>query len=362
MGCLRIDILENNFTRKKVQADFCGKSFFKRVDYYAFGFAMPNRNISSNKSRFGFNGKEKDQDGEFGDLSHYDYGFRIYNPAIGRFLSVDPLAKSYPWYTPYQFAGNKPIMAKDLDGLEEYFAIFHHDHFGKTKLELGFDESLEPLGGELFHFSHEFYNKYNELDAYTSGTDLKSDHPSYFPNINFSGNVLSLDLKFKIQMGSVGFSTTGFGSKSGANLGASRDLIGFDGTLINSNGESDFLSSGFIGSDKFEEHIGGGFLVGFQYSQVKNFQTKEVLSESKTFYNGVFSQTFHSDGSKSTNISANLKAGGLLLGIDAGVNLGYYSPKRNVSQFEEQLVKGLRNSISRDNTNVDIVNPEKIEK
>ena len=48
----------------------------------------------------------------------YDYGFRIYNPRIGKFLSVDPLAKDYPWYTPYQFAGNMPIWAIDLDGLE----------------------------------------------------------------------------------------------------------------------------------------------------------------------------------------------------------------------------------------------------
>jgi len=34
-------------------------------------------------------------------------------------LSVDPLTKSYPWYTPFQFGGNKPIWAVDLDGLEE---------------------------------------------------------------------------------------------------------------------------------------------------------------------------------------------------------------------------------------------------
>jgi hypothetical protein len=33
---------------------------------------------------------------------------------------VDPLTSSYPWYTPYQFAGNKPIAFIDLDGLEEY--------------------------------------------------------------------------------------------------------------------------------------------------------------------------------------------------------------------------------------------------
>ncbi|MDH5414965.1 MAG: hypothetical protein OEW87_12570 [Flavobacteriaceae bacterium] len=70
--------------------------------------------------RYGFNGKEKDQSGEFGGNTTYDYGFRIYNPAIGKFLSVDPLTSSYPWYTPYQFAGNQPIWAIDLDGLEQY--------------------------------------------------------------------------------------------------------------------------------------------------------------------------------------------------------------------------------------------------
>ena len=68
--------------------------------------------------RYGFNGKEMDNE-TYGQGNEYDYGFRIYNPRIGRFLSVDPLTSTYPWYTPYQFAGNKPIWAIDLDGLEE---------------------------------------------------------------------------------------------------------------------------------------------------------------------------------------------------------------------------------------------------
>jgi hypothetical protein len=42
---------------------------------------------------------------------------------IARFLSVDPLAPEYPWYTPYQFAGNTPIQAIDLDGLEPKIMI-----------------------------------------------------------------------------------------------------------------------------------------------------------------------------------------------------------------------------------------------
>ncbi|MDX2174247.1 MAG: DUF4329 domain-containing protein [Bacteroidota bacterium] len=39
-----------------------------------------------------------------------------------RFLSVDPLARTFPFYTPYQYAGNKPINCIDIDGLEEYHA------------------------------------------------------------------------------------------------------------------------------------------------------------------------------------------------------------------------------------------------
>jgi hypothetical protein len=48
----------------------------------------------------------------------YDYGFRIYNPKVAKFLSVDPLTGSYPMLTPYQFASDNPILNIDLDGLE----------------------------------------------------------------------------------------------------------------------------------------------------------------------------------------------------------------------------------------------------
>ena len=63
--------------------------------------------------RYGFNGKEND-----GETGTQDYGMRIYNPAIARFLSVDPLTSKFAMLTPYQFASNTPILAVDLDGLE----------------------------------------------------------------------------------------------------------------------------------------------------------------------------------------------------------------------------------------------------
>jgi RHS repeat-associated protein len=78
---------------------------------------MPERKYPLNGDyRFGFNGKENDK--EWGNQLIQDYGFRLYNPAIGKFLSVDPLAPEYPFYSPYHFAGNNPILYIDLDGLE----------------------------------------------------------------------------------------------------------------------------------------------------------------------------------------------------------------------------------------------------
>ncbi|MEN7551563.1 RHS repeat-associated core domain-containing protein [Rapidithrix thailandica] len=82
-----------------------------------FGKQMAGRSYSDEAYRYSFNGKENDKD--FGNQHLIqDYGFRLYNPEIGKFLSVDPLAPDYPWYTPYQFAGNTPIQAIDLDGAE----------------------------------------------------------------------------------------------------------------------------------------------------------------------------------------------------------------------------------------------------
>jgi RHS repeat-associated protein len=63
--------------------------------------------------RFHFNGKEEDSEAQT-----QDYGFRIYNPRLGKFLSVDPLFKSYTWNSTYAFSENRPIDGIDLDGLE----------------------------------------------------------------------------------------------------------------------------------------------------------------------------------------------------------------------------------------------------
>jgi RHS repeat-associated protein len=87
-------------------------------DYYPFGMmsrvALPNNDVPY---KFGFNGKWNDNEVK-GLGNQQDYGMRVYDPRIGRFLSVDPITEGYPELTPYQFGSNRPIDGVDLDGLE----------------------------------------------------------------------------------------------------------------------------------------------------------------------------------------------------------------------------------------------------
>jgi RHS repeat-associated protein len=86
---------------------------------------MPGRSYSATGAyRYGFNGKENDNEVK-GEGGQQDYGMRIYDPRLGRFLSVDPITKEYPELTPYQFASNRPFDGVDLDGLEFYKAYIY---------------------------------------------------------------------------------------------------------------------------------------------------------------------------------------------------------------------------------------------
>jgi len=87
---------------------------------------MPGRKFpNSSNYRYGFNGKENDNEVK-GDGNQQDYGMRIFDTRLGRFLSVDPLTRDYPMLSTYSYAENQPIWAIDLDGLEKQIVINKH--------------------------------------------------------------------------------------------------------------------------------------------------------------------------------------------------------------------------------------------
>ncbi|MFZ1694593.1 MAG: RHS repeat-associated core domain-containing protein, partial [Flavobacteriales bacterium] len=82
-----------------------------RQGYEPFGSLLPGRNYSSDAYRFGFQGQEKDDEMHGATGTSINYKYRMHDPRIGRFLSIDPLAAKYPHNSPYAFSENRVIDA-----------------------------------------------------------------------------------------------------------------------------------------------------------------------------------------------------------------------------------------------------------
>lgn len=96
----------------------------ENTNYYAFGLEIPG--LSSKAIGFGeksmnrvkFNGKEV-QSKEFTDgsgLEWEDFGARMYDNQVARWMAIDELAEQYFNYSPYEFGLNDPIGKIDADG------------------------------------------------------------------------------------------------------------------------------------------------------------------------------------------------------------------------------------------------------
>jgi RHS repeat-associated protein len=90
-----------------------------RTDYTALKAVQSGLYVSGKTGagsyRFGFNGMEKDNEMK-GVGNSLDFGARIYDSRLGKWLSIDPFFKSYPSHSPYSFGLNNPIYFIDKDG------------------------------------------------------------------------------------------------------------------------------------------------------------------------------------------------------------------------------------------------------
>jgi RHS repeat-associated protein len=102
---------------------------------YPFGSLKPSRNASTSSYRFGFQGQEVDNEVK-GEGNSVNYKYRMHDPRLGRFLSIDPLFKDYPHNSPYAFSENRVIDGVELEGLEfaEIQAGMRNILIGATKL------------------------------------------------------------------------------------------------------------------------------------------------------------------------------------------------------------------------------------
>jgi RHS repeat-associated protein len=132
--------------------------------YYPFGMEMEGSWSASTPNKYLYNGKELNR--EHG-LDWLDYGARWYDPAVGRWWSVDPLAQDFGNKTPYNYTNNNPLIFIDPDGM----AADWYPEYDETTEQINLvaeegdnEESLKEWSNGSFS-DEEVSNLYGSMDG-----------------------------------------------------------------------------------------------------------------------------------------------------------------------------------------------------
>jgi RHS repeat-associated protein len=150
-------------------------------DYYPFGMQMGGRNDPGDGYRYGFNGMEKDDEVK-GSGNSYDFGARMYDSRLGRWLSIDPLSGSNSHISTYCGMENSPIALADPDGKDAEITItentitVHTTIFiygaGASETEAG---RMEKFIGDYWNVNHETGKNFQYTDEFGKVFDVVFD-------------------------------------------------------------------------------------------------------------------------------------------------------------------------------------------
>ncbi len=177
------------------EADYYVADVVSANDYYPFGMLMPGRKFNAGSYRYGFNGKENDNEVK-GDGNSVDFGDRSYDGRIGRWMTTDRLASAYPSITPYAYAVNSPVMFIDPNG--KWVAKVDFDKTTKI-YSLTFvaekGDNLSTLALQLGIPKNSLLKSNPTLNTLkiTTGSELKLEKIKEVSNINYAINFLGDD-------------------------------------------------------------------------------------------------------------------------------------------------------------------------
>ncbi|WP_421802544.1 RHS repeat-associated core domain-containing protein [Flagellimonas sp.] len=114
-------------------------------NYYPFGLRHKGYNsvINGKHHPYTYNGKEEQE--ELG-LNWLDYGWRNYDPALGRWINIDPLAEDYHGLSPYSYVSNSPLISIDPDG--RFIVKITGDNADEATNQLNQGSNLEITRGD----------------------------------------------------------------------------------------------------------------------------------------------------------------------------------------------------------------------
>ncbi|NHN28172.1 RHS repeat-associated core domain-containing protein, partial [Flavobacterium jejuense] len=97
--------------------DYYTSPILEENHYYPFGLKHSGYNSNNSQPNYNYKYNGKELQTELG-LDLYDYGARNYDPALGRWMNIDPLAEKFNNYTPYSYTLNSPVIFVDPDGMD----------------------------------------------------------------------------------------------------------------------------------------------------------------------------------------------------------------------------------------------------
>ncbi|MBC8884602.1 hypothetical protein H9X57_18175 [Flavobacterium piscinae] len=159
------------------------KATYDDLDYYPFGMLIPNRFESIDDYRYGFQGQEKDDELK-GEGNSLNYKYRMHDTRIGRFFTVDPLARTYAHNSPYAFSENRVLDGIELEGREFSRTENYDPKTGKKNIKINLTFRVVKEGQYVASFetiAHQFASEFNNLTGYDSEGNHISFSAKYDP-------------------------------------------------------------------------------------------------------------------------------------------------------------------------------------
>ena len=155
--------------------------------YYPFGGVFSS---TGDAQPYKYNGKELDRKG---GLDWYDYGARMYDAALGRFMKTDRFSEKYVSLSPYQYGANNPVNNIDVNG--DSITVLNYGYIRKQHMAI----LIQNDAGEWQYFSVNGDNVYvsGEFSGGRKFNDIavgEFDSPQEFLNSPYNSYGASDDM------------------------------------------------------------------------------------------------------------------------------------------------------------------------
>ena len=203
LGNVRVVISDIKLNWSTIASPIFRAKILAENSYYAFGMLQPGQVYQSVGHRYGYNGKEMDNEimgsanSVVGTGESYDFGERMYDPRLAKWMSVDPFCQSYPGMSPYNSMADCPIFVTDPSGGNINFKGNHETNEQADYNEKLFLEALTYLEVHDTEASKKLRQLYEDPNVsvilnvhYSNGN---SHNPDDFEEYSDVGNTINWD-------------------------------------------------------------------------------------------------------------------------------------------------------------------------